>query len=304
MVSFAAMRVFVRVVETGSCSEAARPLGITPSWASRQIALLEDGLGAQLLNRTTRRLAATEAGLLYYQRAQSVIADFDDANLAVSQLEAAPRGTLRLNVPSNFGRLHIAPLLGDFVRLYPEIRIDLSMTETLVDLVEEGADLAVRIGRLPDSSLIARKLATQRRILCASPAYLERHDTPRAPAELEHHNCLTLKSLGGKTSWRLKGPDGTTDVKVSGNLEADTGGALLAASLGGLGIVRPPSWLAGPEVQKGRLVRLLPDHKVRPADVPINAVYPHNRHLSPKVRAFVDFLLARYSPTPWWDEGV
>lgn len=304
MIPFAAMRVFVKVVETGSFSEAARQTGQTPSWVSRQIGILEDQLGVRLLNRTTRRLNATEAGLLYYRRARDIVADFDDANLAVSQHEGAPRGTLRLNVPSNFGRLHIAPALGEFIRAYPEIGIDLSMTETVVDLIEDGADMAVRIGKLPDSSLIARKLATQRRIICASPAYLDMHGVPQTPQDLKNHNCLTLKSLSGSMSWRLRGANGAVDIDVSGNLHADTGGALLSAALGGLGIVRPPTWLAGAEIQAGRLVRILPDHEVLPTDIPIQAVYPHNRHLSPKVRAFVDFLLRRFGPVPYWENGV
>lgn len=304
----AAMRLFVAVVDAGSFSEAGRRLGLAPSSVSRGVSSLEDKLGVRLLDRTTRRLALTEAGRLYHESASRVLADMEAANQAVSRFEAAPRGTLRLNTGVVFGRLHIAPALPEFLRRYPEIIIDLTLTDNYVDLVEEGADLAIRIGELRDSALIARKLAPNRRIICASPAYFEAHGRPEKPTDLCQHNCLAYKyQAGGKLAWRLRAPDGEDHtLAVEGNLYVNNADALHAAALEGLGIVILPSWVVGPDIQAGKLCNAFPGWQVTPTamDTAIYAVYPHNRHLSPRVRAFIDYLVEIIGPRPYWEAGL
>ncbi len=298
------MQLFVSVVEQGSFSGAARQLGMAPSSVARSIATLEDALHARLLNRTTRKLGLTEAGRLYVERAKRILSEIEDANRSVSQLEAAPRGLLRLNLPVAFGRLHVAPALPAFLAAYPEISIELSMTDAFVDLVETGADLAVRIGELQDSSLMARKLAPNRRVICASPAYLGQHGQPATPDALARHNCLIYKRQSLRTLWWLRDPTGLThEVEVAGSLQANNADALREAVVGGLGIAILPTWLVGPDVHAGRLAILFADHVVSPTalDTAIYAVFPFNRHLSPKVRAMVDYLAARFGPKPYWE---
>jgi len=307
METLTGMRLFARVVEAGSFSEAGRRLGLAPSSISRQISTLEDTLGARLMNRTTRKLNLTEAGQLYYQHVSRILADIEEANLAISQLERAPRGTLRLNVPVVFGRLHIAPALPAFLARYPEVTIDLTMTDNFVDLVEEGADLAIRIADLKDSSLIARKLAPSRRVICASPAYFERWGMPEKPEDLTRHNCLTYKfTPGSQQVWRLKGPDRVCEVKVSGNLQSNNAEALYAAAREGLGLCMLATWNVGEDIRRGALRTIFPEFEVSPTDLDISvyAVYPQNRHLSAKVRAFVDFLVERFRSPVYWEGGL
>jgi len=307
METLTGMRLFARVVEAGSFSEAGRRLGLAPSSISRQISTLEDTLGARLMNRTTRKLNLTEAGQLYYQHVSRILADIEEANLAISQLERAPRGTLRLNVPVVFGRLHIAPALPAFLARYPEVTIDLTMTDNFVDLVEEGADLAIRIADLKDSSLIARKLAPSRRVICASPAYFERWGMPEKPEDLTRHNCLTYKfTPGSRQVWRLKGPDRVCEVKVSGNLQSNNAEALYAAAREGLGLCMLATWNVGEDIRRGALRTIFPEFEVSPTDLDISvyAVYPQNRHLSAKVRAFVDFLVERFRSPVYWEGGL
>lgn len=300
---FTGMRLFTRVVESESFSEAARQLGLAPSSVSRRINALEDELGVRLLNRTTRRLSSTEAGLIYYQRAVRILADAEEAKLAVSRLEATPKGRLRISTPISFGRLHIAAALPSFHARYPLVQIDLSASDSIVDLVAEGFDLAVRMGALRDSSLIARKLAPNRRVICGSPTYLERAGVPETPDELVHHNCLTFEYQARGKVWQLKGRDGTKKVPVSGSLHTNNGEILLAAVLGGLGLAMLPTWHAGKEIQRGALQAVLTAYEVGPTSN-IYAVYPHNRHLAPKVRAFVDFLVQRFASEPYWEVPV
>jgi DNA-binding transcriptional LysR family regulator len=303
----ASMQQLIEVVDSGSFSAAGRRLGLAPSSVARAIAGLEDELGVRLLNRSTRKLSLTEPGRLYLERTRRIVAEIEDANRSISQLEAAPRGLLRLNAPQSFGRLHIVPALPDFFAAYPEIRLDLSLTDAFVDLVEEGVDLAVRIGELQDSSLIARKLAPNRRVICASPAYVERHGRPSEPQALQAHNCLIYKRQAHRTAWWLRDPAGAThEVEVQGSLQTNNADALRAAVLGGLGIGILPTWLVGRDVHRGRLEVIFPEFTVSPTalDTNIYAVFPFNGHLSPKVRAMVDFLAARFGPRPYWECGA
>ena len=296
----AAIEAFVRVAETHSFSEAARRLHASQSAVSRAVSGLEAELGARLLHRTTRSLTLTEAGRGYFERAARILADLEEANLAVTQLQAAPRGRLRVNAPMSFGFLHLAPALPDFLALYPELSVDLSMSDRFVDLIEEGVDVAVRIGALEDSSLIARKLAPIRRVVCASPAYLNARGTPLAPDDLKQHDCLCNSNIAVLHEWRFAAADGKLwPVDVNGRLSANNGDALRVAALKGLGLANLPTFIVGADLQAGTLMTVLDDFAVQ--DLSMSAVYPPGRHLSPKVRAFVDFLADRFGPRPYWD---
>lgn len=304
MNSLNAIRLFTAAVDAGSFSEVGRRLGMAPSSVSRQVAALEDSVGAQLIHRTTRKLGLTEAGRLYFERVSRILAELDEATAAVSHLEESPRGVLHVNGPTAFGVRHVAPALPDFLARYPEVRVELTLTDNFVDLLEVGADVAVRVGELEDSSLIARRLAPNRRVLCASPGYLARAGTPERPGDLAAHNCLVYTRHHGNVNWNLGGPDGLAEVRAGGNLRTNNTEAVHAAALGGLGIALLPSWLVGQEVQSGRLVEVLPGYRAAPGalDTGIHALYPADRHLSTKVRAFVDFLVERYGPRPYWEE--
>ncbi|KIL98133.1 Transcriptional regulator LysR family [Paramagnetospirillum magnetotacticum MS-1] len=293
---------FVRVAETGSFSEAARRLNLSKSMISRQVSALEADLGVRLLHRTTRSLSPTEAGRAYLERCQRILADLDEANLLVSHLQAVPRGRLRVSAPLSFGIGHLAESLPGFLARYPEIELEMGFTDRHVDLVEEGWDLAVRIGRLADSSLIVRRLAPIRRLAAASPDYVARRGTPVHPSELSGHDCLTH---GGRvhSEWRFTGEDGKPiQVEVKGRFDSDNGDVLRDMAMAGLGIVLLPSFFLGDGIRAGRLVPLL--EKYVPLDSSLNVVYPHGRHLSPKVRAFVDHLAATFGPEPYWDRGL
>jgi DNA-binding transcriptional LysR family regulator len=295
MDTIAAIRVFVRVVEAGSFSEAGRQLGLAPSSVSRQIADLEEQLAATLFHRTTRKLSLTEAGHTYFERAMRVIHEVDEAQLAVARLDGSPTGILRVTMPSGVGRFLLADAVPAFCDRYPAVQIVLSMTDRLVDLVDLGLDLAIRLGRQRDSSLVARKIAESPRVVCGSPTYLERHGEPTTPAELADHDCLTWREHPGSNLWRFEGEEGRSEVQASGSLFAANADALAAAAIGGLGLVLLPDWIVGIELREGRLRPVLTSYRTVPAISPIYAVYPRNPHLPPKVRAFIDFLVKRFS---------
>jgi DNA-binding transcriptional LysR family regulator len=296
----AAIEAFVRVAECGSFSQAAERLRSSKSVVSRQVGALEAELGARLLHRTTRALTLTEAGRSYFERATRILADLAEANASVGQLQAAPRGRLRVNAPVSFGFLHLAPALPDFLDRYPDVEVEMTVNDRFVDLVDEGFDVAVRISRLDDSSLVARKIAPMRRTVCAAPAYLQKRGTPASPDDLKAHECLCYSNVGRSEEWRFVRSDGAPwPVEVHGRLHVDNGDALRAAALRGFGLAVLPSFLVGRDFQSGALVSVL--DPFMPQDSAAYAVYPHARHLSPKVRAFVDFLAERYGPDPYWD---
>lgn len=301
MVTLEGMRVFAKVSEAGSLSAAARLLGLTPSAISRQISALEDQLGAQLFNRTTRKIALTDVGRGYLERCRRILADVDEATEAVTSLNATPRGPLRVNMPAVFGRLHIAPALGGFLRRYPEVTLDLEMTDQFIDPLAEAVDVLVRIADLKDSSLIARKLANSRRAIVASPAYWAERGVPKEPRDLVRHNCLLYSYLAAGEYWRLADADGVEQsIHVSGRMRVNNVSTIRCAALDGLGVAMMPTWFVGEDLNSGRLKSVLDDY-VAPAP-PIYAMYPPSRHLSPKVRAFVDFLTGLFSP-PRWEAG-
>ena len=294
MDSLSAMELIARVVQAGSFSAAARGLSLTPSAVSKQIGRLEDRLGARLITRTTRQFALTEEGRAFHERAVRILAEVAEAEQAVTDLRGEARGTLRVNAPFAFGRQHIAPLLPRFLERHPALRIDLTFNDRFVDLVEEGVDLVIRIGELADSSLVARRLARNRRLVCGAPAYFERYGRPAEPGDLAGHNCLVYTYRALRNDWNFVGPDGVErSVLVSGNLEANNAEALHAAVLQGTGLALLPLWLIGQDLEAGRLVEALPGYHA--PDSAIYAVYPPGRHLSPKVRRFIDFLAERFS---------
>jgi len=294
------MAVFAKVVEVHGFSAAARVLGISKSAVSKHVAALEDRLGARLLNRTTRRLSLTAAGAIFYEHSARLLAEADAAEAAVTDLHTRPRGLLRVNAPMSFGILHLAPAIPGFTALYPDVQIELALNDRIVDLVDEGFDVAVRIARLPESSLVARRLAPSRGVLCGAPEYFRRHGVPHHPRDLQAHNCLRYTyRQAPPDEWWFRGPDGEVSVRVSGSLRANNGDALRAAALAGLGIAVLPSFIVGPDLAAGRLQAVLTDYDGAAAS--IYAVYPAGRHLPIKVRAFVDFLAARFGPVPYWE---
>lgn len=296
----ATMEAFVRVAETRSFSEAARRLRTSKSLVSRQVAALEAELGVRLFNRTTRSLTLTEEGRGYQTQVVRILGEIEAANASVNMLQVVPRGRLRMNAPMSFGVLHLAPAIRDFLARYPEIDLDLTLNDRYVDLVDEGFDLAVRIGRLADSSLVARKLAPMRLVVCGSPAYLATHGVPATPEDLRQHQCLAYSSNALHDEWRFGDADGrVATMEIKGRLRINNGDALRVAALQGLGLVNLPSFIIGGDLQAGTLVSVLTDHETQ--DAGIHVVYPHGRHLSLKVRALVDFLAERFGLRPYWD---
>lgn len=296
------MAVFVRVAEAGNFSAAARALGLTPSAVSKLIGRLEDRLGARLLNRTTRRVSLTEEGHAFLQRATPILAAIEDAERAVTELHGEPRGLLKVNASTAFAQNHVEPLIPGFLERYPELKIQLTVTESFVNLVEEEVDVAIRIGQLADSSLIARRLGQARRMIVASPAYLKEHGTPATPDDLEHHNCLRLVTGTSFNRWEFEGPAGPRAIDAGGNFETNNATTLLRAALAGLGLIRAANFVVGADIRAGRLVQVLAEFE-SPGATPVNAVYPHHRHLSPKVRAFVDMLVAAFQPVAPWERA-
>lgn len=294
------MAAFVRVVEEGGFSAAARKLGVTPSAISKLIGRLEDRLGARLLHRTTRSINLTHEGVAFYQRSVRILREIEEAEDAITQLHVAPRGTLRVNAAVAFATYQIVPLMPEFLERYPEIHLELTVTDRVVDLIEEGVDVAIRIGARTDSSLISRQLAEDHRLICAAPAYFDRHGVPQTPDDLASHNCLAwMANQGGLNDWPFEGPDGPFTVTVSGNAEVNSGETLYGMALAGLGLARMAEFRVGPDIAAGRLVPVLLDHH-RADPLPIHVMYPHRRHLLPKVRSFVDFLAMNFTPVPPW----
>ncbi len=289
----AAMTTFVRVVQAGSLSAAARSIPASLTAVSRQIAALEAHYGTALLLRTTRQMTLTDAGRLLYDRAKAVIAELRDVERALSSRKSQPSGRLRVSAPSLMGRLLIAPLLPDFLRLHPAVSVDLLLLDRPVNLVEEDIHAALRIGRLPDSQLIARKLAELTMIVCAAPSYLQRRGTPSSPADLIKHDCLLFSDVAGAGEWRFRMPDGTSStMRLEARLWINSLDALVAAAKQGAGLVRVPSWQIADDMAAGRLIRVLPDYEV-PASA-VHLVTPPARLGSPRTRAFIDFLATRW----------
>lgn len=297
---FGEMETFARVVESGSFSHAARDLHMTPSAVSKMIGRLEDRLGVRLLSRTTRKLSLTEEGRVFYQRITPILAEVEEAEETVSLSTAEARGVLKINASTAFGQYQIVPLIPAMLEKYPSLQVQLTMTDSIVNLVEEGYDVSIRIGTLTDSSLIARKLGTAHRVLVASPDYLKRHGTPKCPIDLKDHECLKLSIPTSLNKWEFNMDDGPSTVEVSGRFEADNAIALHEAALAGLGLFRAATFVVGDDIKTGKLVPVLQEFEIA-GDPGIFAVWPHNRNLSAKVRAFVDTLVEAFTPVAPWE---
>jgi DNA-binding transcriptional LysR family regulator len=294
-----AMQVFSQVVESGSFAAAADKLAVSTSAASRHVAELEAHLNTRLLNRTTRKVSLTESGRAFYERCVQLLADLEEAEQEASRAAVVPRGTIRLTCSVNFGARHVAPAIAAFLVRHPEVRFDVSLSDRMVDLVEEGFDLAVRIGPHGSENLVARPLGKTRIVPCASPAYLAAHGAPAVPEDLVRHNCLTYEYVSPRNLWRFRDHAGAErSVRIGGNLHSNNGDLLAEAAACGAGIVFEPAFIVGPDVRAGRLVPLLQDFE--PASFPIFAAYPSRKHLSAKVRLFVEFLAARFADSQDW----
>lgn len=296
---FGDLDVFAHVVTAKSMSAAGRELKLSPAVISKRIRRLEDRLGVRLLQRTTRQLSLTEAGQGFYGRVVAILGSIEEAESWVSSGAGQARGTLRVSAPTSFGRMHIAPHLKPFLDANPMVNVDLILSDAFVDIIGEGFDLAVRIADLRDSSLVAKRLAPNHRVLCAAPAYLDANGVPETLEELERHTLIAHNA----DQWRLEGPEGPVSLRVTGPLRTNSSEVVREALLAGLGVALRSTWDVGPELKSGALVRVLPAYSVG-RRVAVYAVYPSRRHMEQKVRTFVDYLAELYGATPHWDEGL
>lgn len=299
MTAITDLEIFARVARTGNMSAAGREMGLSPAVVSKRVSLLEERLGARLFQRTTRQLTLTETGDGYFKRVVDILSLIDEAEDFVSRRNTKPRGQLKATVPTTFSRLHIAPYLADFLTRYPEIDLDFHLTDNFSDIIGEGFDLAIRIGELQDSSLVAKKLATDTRVICAAPSYIEKNGTPTTVADLEYHNCL---SAGAQSHWRLTGPEGPQQIKLKGNIRSNSSEFTRQALLAGLGIGLRPTWDIGPDLAAGDLTIIMPEYRGS-ENIAIYAVYPCRDFMPAKVSAFIDFLAELYGNQAYWEKG-
>lgn len=295
------MRTYVAVVSEGSFSRAAERLNMSPQLVSKYVAQLESRLGARLINRSTRRLSVTEVGQAYYERCRDVLADIDEMENAVGDATAAARGTLRINAPMTFGTMHLSAAIAEYQRGQPEVTVDLTLDDRVVDIVSEGYDVAIRIGRLRESSLVARKLAPVRLVVCGAPDYLAKRGVPAKPQDLEDHDCLMYSLSSAPDHWQFRKGNVTHDIHVTGSFTANNGDAVRLAALAGRGLALQPTFIVGNDIREGRLQLVLQDYEVEPMGV--YAVYAHRKYLSGKVRSFVDYLGSCFGSPPYWECG-
>jgi len=294
------MQVFEKVAKHNSFSAAAENMGLSKAMVSKHIASLENSLDVLLLNRTTRRLSLTESGAAYLERVKNILADIEETELAVSSLSSEPRGTLKLTAPTSFGAFHLARAIGGYNQIFPQVQIEMFLTERLHDLAEDGLDLAIHVGHLEDSSLIAKRLASTRMVVCGSPAYFEKYGLPKTPEDLVNHKCLIFSPRTPANEWSFKKDNKQFNVRVSGDIRSNIGDALRIASMQDSGLIQLPTYMTGLDIKAGRLQVVLEDYE--PPESPINALYLHRKHLSAKVRTFVDYLYEILHPVPYWDE--
>jgi DNA-binding transcriptional LysR family regulator len=295
MTAISDLDIFARVARTGNMSAAGREMGLSPAVISKRISLLEERLGARLFQRTTRQLTLTETGEGYFRRVVDILSLCEEAEDFVSRRNTKPRGTLKITAPTSFSRLYIAPRLQEFLERYPEVNLDLHLTDHLEDIIREGFDLAIRIGELQDSSLVARKLAPEARVMCASPKYLARTKRPQTLADLQLHNCL---SAGAQDTWKLEGPNGPEQIRVEGNVRTNSAEFLREALVAGLGIGFRPKWDIGQLLANGELEIVMPDYRGS-SNLAIHAVYPSRDYMPEKVNVFIDFLANLFATEAW-----
>ncbi|KAF1041836.1 MAG: HTH-type transcriptional regulator DmlR [Herbaspirillum frisingense] len=288
---------FIAVAELGSFVKAADALGISKAAVSRTVLELEARLGSRLMQRTTRRLSLTEAGTLYLERCKQIVAALEEADDLLSAGAANPAGLLRINAPLTFGVLHLAPLWPMFLERHPGVALDITLSDRIVDIIDEGFDMAIRIARLSDSTLVHRKLTTTNLQVCASPAYLEKYGTPRHPHDLAQHQAICYSYNASKDEWQFTGAEGPVSVKVNSRMHVNNGDSCVAAALGGIGITRQPTFMIDQHLRNGQLVPLLTDYTS--PELGIYAVYPSRAHLPAKVRAMLDFLSEAFQQVHW-----
>ena len=298
MESGLAMLAFVRAVECHGFTAAAHDLGVTPSAVSKLVTRLERKLGVRLLQRSTRRLALTAEGEIYFERVQRIVGEIADAEADVMRFGEQPRGRVRMSLGTAFATYALVPALPEFTARYPEITLDLVITEFPVDLIEAGIDLAIRIGPLGDANLVARRVGDLERVISAAPAYLEKHGLPKRPEDLARHNCLTLPGVAGQTEWPFRSPDGVRSVAVRGNITVNNAETLYELALLGMGVIRLSDIIVGPAIRSGRLVPILLDAH-QPEPLPVHAVYLPTRRRPPKVDAVIKFLMEKFASVPW-----
>ncbi len=294
MDKFESIRAFTQVVNAGGFAAAAREIGLSRSQVNKLVISLENELGVQLLHRSTRVVTPTESGLAFHERCVEILASLEEAERSITQLQAEPRGRLRVNGPMTFGTMHLAPALADFLVQYPDLQVQLTLNDRFVDPIEEGFDVTVRIAKPQEvASLIVHPLTLAPRVLCAAPSYLEANGTPTHLDELRHHSCLHYGQLAVESQWTLIGSEGEQTISVTGVLCSNNGEVLRDAAVRGLGITLLPTFVVEPELQQGTLQRVLPEY--HPPELSISVIYPVNRHLSTKVRLLVHFLQERFS---------
>src|SRR5215467_170711 len=295
------MAVFKRVVDAGSFAAAARHLGMSPEMAGNHVKALEAHLGVRLLNRTTRRMHLTEAGAAYHARCAQILSEIEQAEAEAGSQQAAPSGLLRITGPLTFGELHLGSAISDYMARYPAVGVEVFLSDRYVNLIDEGFDLAIRIGEPPDSSLITRRLSSAHLVLCASPTYLERSGRPEKPTDLNGHACLVYADLRSPRTWQFIAPDGRVEtVQVTGPFSSNNPQLLLSLAVAGHGLILWPSFAVAGSILAGRLVPSLTNWRSR--ELTIRALYPHRPLLSAKVRTFVDFLADRFGPEPEWEK--
>lgn len=292
--------IFARVARTGNMSAAGREMGLSPAVVSKRISLLEDRLGARLFQRTPRHLTLTETGEGYFKRVVDILSLIEEAQDFVSRRNTKPRGKLKVSAPTSFSRLHIAPYLTEFLNRYPEIELDIHATDNMVDIIREGYDLAIRIGELEDSTLVAKKLAPETRVICASPKYLVEIGEPQSLEDLEMHNCL---SAGAQETWRLEGPEGQLQFRAKGSIRSNSAEFIREALLSGLGIGLRSTWHIGRELMNSDLKVVLPQYRGS-SNVGVYAVYPSREFMPSKVNVFIEFLSERYGVEPYWNKNL
>ena len=293
---------FLEVAERLNFVAAAAELNITPSTLSRKIKELEGSMETQLLYRTTRQVTLTEAGIKLYDHCKQAFVEIEKAELEIALLGKAPRGLLRVSAPMTFAQLHLSPLLPSFMKENPDISIELILSDEYVDFVKERIDVAIRIGELSDSSFVARKLASNNRVLVASPEYLEKHGIPKTPHDLVDHNCMIPSFISPDNSWQLVKGNTKKTIKVSGNLRTNNAVPLHETALGGIGIALLATFIVQQDLEEDRLIQLLPDWQVEPCN--IYAIYSYSNFVAPKIKSFVEFFVKQFSPVPSWDAGV
>ncbi|QIZ75800.1 LysR family transcriptional regulator [Ferrimonas lipolytica] len=291
------LKLFVRLASTHNISQAGQELGLSPPVASAHISRLEESLGARLVHRTTRKVALTEEGSAFLPHAKAILLSVDEGLASVGSACSLPKGVLRITAPASFGRMHVMPAMKGFFALYPDLSVDISLTDSIIDLVDGGFDVAIRNAQLRDSSLIAKKLAHDKRIICASPQYLAEHGTPQTPDDLRQHQCINQAGLEG---WTFSTADEPISIKQKGSIRVNHGEAVRDLCVDGVGIAMCATWIAYQHIQRGELVPILQDYPLQD-DAAVWAVYPSSRLLAPKVRVFIDYLAQYYSAPTYWD---